>query len=139
MIVTKIYQSNTYGSIGVTIDIPEGGSVYISFGGGSRYLNQKSTFTTSDKRLQDIIENSPYFGKYFTLKKTFETKEQEDIKKEQSRYQKVFLKNNTAARAWFKETLPDVAVSYLRSQQAFIDKAKEYGYIIVFENAETVE
>lgn len=137
MIITKVYQSKTFGSIGISLTIPDGGNRYVSFGGGSRYLNQKSTFTTSDKKLQEAMEKSSYFGNYYTLLKTMEIPEQEDIKKEQSRYKNVYLKNNNAARAWFKETLPEVPVSYLRNQQALSDKAKEYGYVLVFENAET--
>lgn len=137
MITVKTYKSNTFGSLGLKMELPSGKSKYISFGGGSRYLGEPSVFTTSDKELQQAMESSPYYGRYYTLKSTQEIKEREDVKKEESRYVKVHLKNNNAARAWFKENLPDVAVSYLRNQQAFIDKAKEYGYIIIYENAET--
>ena len=139
MITVKTYQSNTYGSFGLTLEQSNGNSIYISFGGGSRYLNQCSVFTTSDKNIQELLEGSSYYGRYYKLLKTQEIMEREDIKREESRYQKVFLKNNNAARSWFKENLPDVAVSYLRTQQDFQDKAKEYGYIITFENAKTEE
>lgn len=139
MRIVKTYQSFTYGNFGVTLEQPSGVSKYISFGGGNRYLNQFSTYTTSDKALQDLLEKAPYFNKYYTIKSIKEIQDKEDIIKQQERFQKVYLKNNTAARAWFKENLPDVAVSYLRNQQAFIDKAKEYGYMIIYENAETPE
>lgn len=139
MITVKTYKSYTYGPFGITLEKRDGTTRYISFGGGSRYLSHYSTFTTSDKETQELLESSPNFGRYYRLDKVQDIQEQSDIKKEQERFKKVYLKNNTAARAWFKENLPDVAVSYLRNQQAFIDKAKEYGYLIIYENTETTE
>jgi hypothetical protein len=137
MRIIKTYQSNTYGSLGLTLDKPEGGSVYVSFGGGSRYLDTKSMFTTSDPILQELMEKSPFYGKHYRLKDTVKIEEKQDKNKE--RFETVVFQNKAEAKEWFKENLPDVAVSYLKSQKAFIDRGKEYGYIILFDNIDNTE
>lgn len=138
MRIIKTYESNTYGSLGLTLDKQDGSRVFVSFGGGSRYLDTKSMFTTSDTMLQELLEKSPFYGKHYRLKNTTTVEQEKEKKKE--RFKTVIMQNKSEAKEWFKEHLPEVPVSYLKSQKAFEEKAKEYGYIMLFDNIEnTVE
>lgn len=75
--VTKIYESTHYLHFQTTVQLKNGKYVPIEFKGGVRFGNQicNGMYQTSDKDIQEAIENDADFDKSFKLKDSFGTED----------------------------------------------------------------
>lgn len=53
----------------------DGRTVSVVFGGGCKALRQNGEFSTTDRRLQEAIEQSPGYGRVYKLHKSFPTRD----------------------------------------------------------------
>lgn len=75
----KIYTLIYDFSLSTPIEV-EGKTVSVVFGGGCKALRQNGEFSTTDRRLQEAIEQSSGYGKVYKLHRTFRTSDDEDVK-----------------------------------------------------------
>ena len=130
----KTYKSDTYGSMCLSLNV-NGVRRSVQFGGGSRYLEAHSTFSTCETKLQKAIESSEAFNRHVFLVSESKVFDANDKIREDLKYKDIKFSSVKECQEYFAEHYgPQGFKSWtINSQKKCIEAGLEYGLKISFE------